>query len=415
MALREIPEQNLVHIPVPDAGAKSPGSISHSDFTRFIWEPARRAIEKRGIGDHILAWAYSTDFPISVSVHGGMSIQGVTFLRNRLPSAEQVKKGSYESPFFSAPSRPRGVGHYPQSFDVYKRWLGRDMPLPSMMLGYTGERGNTEEEVIQMLERGRKADNTRPNGTIYFVTSADIRSKCRQWQFPGAVRELTGLGVQARITGDFPAGATNVLGVMVGAANVKPRAVRHYLPGAMGEHLTSAAAVFSGASQTKLSAWLRAGASGSAGTVTEPLSIWTKFPSAHFFVYYVSGCTMIESFFQSIRCPLQVLLVGDPLAAPWKPGPGLLVTGLDAGEDVTALELSATVRDERAYYGEFMYLLDGKTVGRKAGLRLSGAEMGDGDHTLRIVAYGAGLVRPQVFLRKSLSVKNNRIRVKGGQ
>lgn len=259
VALRQVPEENLVILALPDEAIEQDGSISHADFTRLIWEPAGKAVEKRGIGEHILAWAYSTHFPIMLHERGGMSIQGITFLRNKLPSAEQVRRGTYVSPLFAGPTRPLTAGHFPQTLGVYRRWLSRDMPLPSMMLGYTGQRGNTEAEAVRVLQSAEKADGSRPTGVVYFVTSPDIRSKCRQWQFPGVVRELAGLGVKAQITGDFPAGRTNVLGVMVGAAHVKPRLVKGYLPGAMGEHLTSAAAVFTGAGQTKLTAWLRAG------------------------------------------------------------------------------------------------------------------------------------------------------------
>lgn len=409
MDLRKIPDENLVHLPVPDYAVKPPCAISREDFTQFIWLPAHRAMKKHQIGDHILAWAYSTDFPVMISGDPGVSIQGITFLRNSPPDPEKVSKGRYLSPLFAGPSTPNGMEYSAQSLDIYRRWLGEDMPLPSMMLGYTGERGNTEAEVFACLETAVRSDGTLPTGTVYFVTSPDIRSKCRQWQFPRAARELTRLGVTTRITGDFPAGQRDVLGVMMGAANVKPREIGAFAPGAMAEHLTSAAGEFTTDSQTKLTAWLRAGASASAGTVVEPMSIWAKFPSANFYVHYASGCTMIESFFQSIHCPLQILLVGDPLAAPWAPLPGLLLSGTETTAGAAALQLNARVDDPGGYYADFRFLVDGRIVSEKASCRLSAAGMTDGPHTLRVVGYRTGLVRTQSFVQKSFAVREGKI------
>ena len=65
------------------------------------------------------------------------------------------------------------------------------MPLPSMMLGYTGERGNTLKEVTDCLKKGSRSDSTSPTGTVYFAVNDDIRSTCREWQFHGVELALT--------------------------------------------------------------------------------------------------------------------------------------------------------------------------------------------------------------------------------
>jgi hypothetical protein len=107
-------------------------------------------------------------------------------------------------------------------------------------------------------------------------------------------------------------------GVMTGAAGVDMAPYRDRLvPGAFAEHLTSWAATFDNASQTKLTAWIDAGAAGSVGTVTEPYAIWTKFPRAAVFERYLGGQTLLESLVQSIASPFQSLIVGDPLCRPW--------------------------------------------------------------------------------------------------
>ena len=43
------------------------------------------------------------------------------------------------------------------------------MPLPSMALGYMGEKGNTQDEILSCLRRGVASDGTHPSGTVYFV------------------------------------------------------------------------------------------------------------------------------------------------------------------------------------------------------------------------------------------------------
>ena len=63
-----------------------------------------------------------------------------------------------------------------------------------------------------------------------------------------------------------------------------------------------------GAGQTPLSEFLRFGAAGASGTVTEPYSPSpTKFPSPMIQVHYARGCTLAEAFYQSVSGPYQLL------------------------------------------------------------------------------------------------------------
>ena len=404
--LRGIPEVNIVRLGFSaELTAKFP-SISPDEFSKFIWNPVMQAMKARGIDDHILAWVYSTDFPTAIVFDPVISIQGLTFLRNRLPEKDKVYRGTYLSPLFAGPDNQGSDGFSSQTFDVHREWLGEDMPLPSMMLGYTGEMGNTKEDVLKCLGRGAGSDGTAPAGTVYFVTNGDVRSSCRAWQFPRAVSELQRHGVNSVITNEFPAGA-KIIGLMTGSAWVSPEAgANTYLAGAMAEHLTSAAGVFNSGDQTKLTAWIQAGATASAGTVTEPLSIWNKFPCARFYVHYAAGCTMIESFFQSIRCPLQILLVGDPLARPWGRKGEVILDGLDSEAVAGMIKVTADVKcSDESSYRNFMFLLDGKVVGHDMILHLNTAELPEGAHMLRAVAYKTGFARNQLFVEKKIIVK----------
>jgi len=405
--LRQVPEVNLVRVSLPASGAKFPVKISQEEFTRLVWLPATREARERGIDDHVLAWVYSVDFPIMINTKPPVSIQGLTFTRNKLPASEPVTKGSYASPLFADSISSKARPHFSQSLDVYKEWLGDEMPLPSMMLGYTGDRGNKKQTILAYLRKGVASDGTAPTGTVYFVTSGNVRSTCRHWQYPGAQAELKALGVRAVIGKEFPAGRTDVIGVMMGSAGVSPDRIGRCLPGCMGEHLTSFAGAFYSAAQTKLSAWLDAGATASAGTVVEPRSAWTKFPHARFFVHYASGCCMMESLFQSIRSPFEILLVGEPLARPWKAKADLVVHGLGTGSlsGVAAISARATT-ESGGSWRRFMYLLDGRTIGTGPDLDFDTTTVKDGSHAFRVVAYGMGLVRNQVFTKRQIVIRN---------
>jgi hypothetical protein len=405
--LRNIPSVNLLELDLGDSVQGDYVSMSPEAFTTRIWAPAQAAMRDRGIDGHILAWAYSTHFPFRIDSAPVVSLQGLTFVRNHMPSPADISGGTYASPLFAGPDKPGGQGFGPQSLDSARLLLRGDMPLPSMTLGYTGPRGNTAAEVIAMLERGAASDGTRPDGTVYFVTGDDIRAKTRAWQFGPAAASLRQMGVKAVVTNGFPSEADAILGIMAGAPTVEPAAAGRYLPGAMADHLTSLAAVFDQASQTKLSRWIASGATGSAGAVCEPMSYWTKFPHARFFNHYRMGCTMIESFYQSIRSPLQLMIIGEPLAAPWAQPASLRIASIGDGETLDGprevdLQIQAS---PGMHYTRFVYLVDGRPAGEGSRFTLDPASLAPGPHELRAVAYQVGFVRTQVFSTITFIVK----------
>jgi len=190
------------------------------------------------------------------------------------------------------------------------------------MLAYVGGPANSLEEALASLRRAASADHTHPRGTIYFMVSSDqARTGPRRWAFEPAKAELAKLGVRAEVLdGVLPQSRADVAGAMVGAASFSWKSSgSSILPGAFCDHLTSFAGAMTGAGQTLLSEWIRYGAAGSSGTVTEPYALQAKFPTAFMHVFYASGCTLAEAFYQSVSSPYQQLLLGDPLCAPWAP------------------------------------------------------------------------------------------------
>lgn len=392
--LRSIPEINVVHVKL---GAKPKLAISPERFRQNVWDPAWKAAFKRSISNQIFAVIFSAGFPTTVTTDPCVSITGFTFLRCREPSSEEVELALYRSPYFAGPNSPDGVAHPSQTFDSARLWLDASAPMPAMMLAFTGQNGQSRESALECLSCSARSDSTFPTGTVFFVLNDDVRTKSRSWQFPRAVSELRKLGVSAHIVNDLPKTPTVIAGIMAGSPTLNP-SEGLYWPGAMAEHMTSFGGVFSEQSQTKLTAWLDAGAAGSSGTVVEPRSAWPKFPSARFFVHHALGCTMIESFYQAILSPLQILLVGDPLAAPWSKKAEIIFDCVPKGPTKESFTVSALVNSPiEDVYPVINWLIDGVHFAQGAKLHVEADSLQPGTHTIRAVASHAGLVKSQVF------------------
>ena len=312
---RQIPAENVVTLSLPDD--RDILTVRPGEFTDWIWKPANKVLDDRGVNKHIVAWVYSSGFPTTISTSPEMSINGITFVRDKVPTPGMID-GGYASPLFAGPDVEKGESKSPQSFDRYQLDLDDEMPLPNMMLGYTWARGNSTAVVVDVVKRGVRSDYTRPKGTIYFYFQDDIRFKCRLWQMLEVRSDLLSMGIQTKVANLMPDRPTDrIFGMMTGTQYLEMGNVSNVLPGAYADHLTSFAARYQTHLQMKASAWFDAGATLSSGTITEPYAVWQKFPHARFFVHYAQGCTAMESFYQSVRCPTQLLMLGEPLAKPY--------------------------------------------------------------------------------------------------
>jgi hypothetical protein len=274
--------------------------------------------------------------------------------------------------------------------------------LLSVMLGVTAGRGNSIAEVISYLRRSAAADGTHPKGTIYFVKNDDIRSKVRDQSFPIVVEELKNLGVAAEILeGAIPLNKTNVQGAVTGTAVFDWKSSGStILPGAICDNFTSFGGVMDGVEQTPLSEYLRFGAAGASGAVTEPYDIIAKFPSPIIQIHYARGCSLAEAFYQSIHGPYQLLIVGDPLCQPWADIPQVSVLGIKPEEKVNGkLTLTPTATlPKSAEVDHFELFIEGMRAAEcEPGniLPLDTTGLADGYHELRIVAIGPKPIETQ--------------------
>lgn len=405
-AAHGVPGQNLIYLDLPGSMVSGRAECSPDEFRTLIYEPARKTIEARGLTDQVLAWVYSVDFPIRVVTSANdrqqMSLMGMTFTRGKIPAMEMIEKGKFLSSLFAGPAKEGGPQNPPRSFDVQQSGLKDKMPLPSMMLGYIGEKGNDMETVLKCIENGVLARQSGPKHPIEFVQTDDkARSGPREWQYAAVKAELAKGGIQAVIFTNPPPAKADLLGVLTGAADVFPASFGSFAPGAFAEHLTSWSAEFQ-KPQTKCTAWLKAGATVTAGMVTEPYNAWPKFPHARFFLHYASGCTAMESFYQSIFSPVQVLLLGDPLSQ---------IAGLPVQINVIGLSKEISSSLDAAFVAEARFpvavtvlysaLFDGKQVKPIEGnslIEVPFKEAGDGWHEVRIIAQAVSPVTPGGFM-----------------
>jgi hypothetical protein len=190
-----------------------------------------------------------------------------------------------------------------------------------MVLGNIGPRGLSEAEIQAQLAASIAADGSAPRGTVWFMVSGDqARTGPRRWAFAAAAKALRELGIAAEVRdGVLPPRDAQVAGATIGIADFDwPGSGAGILPGAWCDHLTSTGgALQAGAGQTPFTVFLRAGAAGSGGAVSEPLNHHEKFPSAFVHLHRVRGLTLVEAVHRSMACPYQYLAMGDPLSRPW--------------------------------------------------------------------------------------------------
>ncbi len=412
-ALRGVPPENIVAVEVPESALRAEADLSLDEFERHIRAPAVAAMRSRGIDDRILAWVYSADLPARVRAEPVVSLHGATLVGGRLPESGLIATGLWISALFRGPSSPTAPALPSASLEQLKLHPAARPLTPAMSLTWSGARGLDRDSTLALLRRSTAAGPAWASGTVYLVTGTDIRARSRQWQFEAAAREMSALGLRAVVISNFPAGARDVSGIMVGLASPEPRRVGAFLPGAVADHLTSLAAVFHGAAQTKRIAWLDAGACAAAGTVTEPYAIWMKFPSARLFAHLARGCTVLEAYYQSVASPLQLFMVGDPLVAPRASPPRVKVKRLPEGAP-NVLEFEASA-EPPANGDAVLFLLDGRTVALQTSprLRLDASSLAPGHHRLRAVVLRGEEVRVQGFAEIGFDVgpADRRIRI----
>lgn len=283
--------------------------------------------------------------------------------------------------------------------------------LLSTMLAYTWDTGLSEKDALAAMERSVAADGSQPQGTVYFTETADIRTTTRKPNFAAAMLKLKRLGLESEVSqATVPPGKRDIIGAMLGSPGVNwPEYNCQIVPGAIVENLTSYGAVFGPTpGHTQCTEFLKWGAAGSSGTVVEPYALQQKFPHPMIQVHYARGCSLAESFYQSVEGPMQLLIVGDALCQPFARFPE--VTAGAVAEEIKGtitIELSKPATSPEVAAIEIY--LDGRLAGRRPGLNpvvFESEKVSDGYHELRLVAVASGLIQPRQTLKFPLWVNN---------
>lgn len=415
ISARGIPHRNVIYL--------GQNAQDYSALVNHQIEAVLGELSNRGIEDHIdyivlasgsvyrvSASGYITDEDcLGVSYFSLSSTYTLARLANAILGGDSEEKygltsidsNGYSSGTDSAVAFESDIGwvegEADSSLDAPRYFIGA-------MLGYTGPRGNTPGEIVAMIDRGIASDGTRPLGTFYYMkTTDDARSGPRDPFFADAIDSITSLGGQAQqIEAVLPEGHHDCLGVMTGwASPAVETADMTLLPGAFCDHLTSWAATFDKSSQTKVSAWIAKGASGSHGTIEEPCAIAGKFPHPRMHVYYYQGLSLGESVLRSLGyLPYQTLIYGDPLTQPFTHIPIVEVpdapTGVVSGVLHLTPEASTTKPDTGI--GRFDLFVDGlvyDSIGTGGVFSLDTTTLADGMHDFRVVAFDDSPVATQ--------------------
>lgn len=291
-AARGVPKQNMVAVSITDW---QQNGMSVEAFT------ALKATIEAKLGDHIQAVLMVWTTPFAV---GCNSITSAYTLGYDEKQCQNLCGTGTASPYFNSRSlQPR-----------------RDLNIrPSMLLPT-----QSVEEAKALIDRGVLSGFSLNEATGYFVKTNDVaRSRPRERFFPADFSTVESRKLYLRSPkAEFIRHKQDVMFYFTGQVTVQHLNTLTFLPGAIGDHLTSHGGIITSSgkdSQMNANAWLKAGATGSFGTVTEPCNYWQKFPNPQVLLsHYLAGETLIEAYWKSVLWPAQGLFVGEPLAAPYK-------------------------------------------------------------------------------------------------
>ncbi len=427
-ALRSIPDENMIPYVFPASFTRTTGW----DFLYSV----RQMLADRGIDAQLQTIAVAGAVPLS---SGQTTPTGnVTSLLSFIYMSPSFGQASYpvsiwepENAAFSADATafrapaPAGTWSLSAATEIggYRYW-------PVSALSYPGRNGMSPREILAFLERVRSEDGTKATGTIYWPLNNDIRSETRAGQL-GNVSEIwfsrgirfSVVGSSTLATGWF-GNRSDISGATVGLANFNVFNGNTFLPGSWVDHLTSNGGGFASfiPSQTSATQWLRGGASGTSGSISEPYAYGSKFPHGHIHTHLRAGASLSEAYWQSIQTPSEVMPLGDPLLQPHADFPVVSISSPSNGATVSgtiAISANASASGGKTLEPELDLFVDGRWVHigspeetvlatrTPGGFSLNTGSLSDGWHEVRVVAYNADSVRTQKEATVELIVNNS--------
>jgi uncharacterized protein (TIGR03790 family) len=300
---RQIPPENVIRIVWTGGNT----TWTATEFHTILRQPVEQAIASRGLSAQIEFVVLSMDIPFSVgsdALNNGTTSALFYGVKSNAAPGSLVQTNSYfasEAAF--AQAKPAAAAH--------GSFLTTMLTAPDLT------------QAKRLVDQGVDSDATFPQAFVHLAKSTDPLRRIRHPAFDNTIfnTRLRGDYLVLRTNSNSPYGLTGLLGYQNGFVNfsISPNT---FVPGAMADSLTSFGGVIFGPNdQTSLLAFIGAGAAGSYGTVSEPTANTAKFPSPQNYFYQARGFTLAECYYQSLYVPLQGLIVGEPLAAPFaQPG-----------------------------------------------------------------------------------------------
>lgn len=201
-------------------------------------------------------------------------------------------------------------------FDSNSRQPYNELGLrPTMSIAATSF-DNARALIDRGLTASQRANSGRPPpGRAYLMETDDTARNVRAAGYADAKLLVAGRVPVEIVKSPGLKNRDDVLFYFIGAKNVPDLATNHFVPGAVGDHLTSTGGNLLGFSQMSSLRWLEAGATGSYGAVVEPCNFTAKFPNVGLMMRrYLGGETLIEAYWKSVAMPGQGIFIGEPLA-----------------------------------------------------------------------------------------------------
>lgn len=293
---RHIPAQHVIYLDF------TPGK-DHLNEAEFA-EISRQLALK--VGDDIQAYALAWRKPWRVDCMSITSAFASGFdKRHCAEGCKQIQSSAYYASKSRAPYTDYGL-------------------RPAMLLS-----AKSVQAVKQLIDRGVAADFSRGRtrqstgvqikGAAYLLSTDDKLRNVRAGVYPHIEQLLGSVLKINRIQANKLQHRDNVLFYFTGLKQVPGIDDNQYLPGAMADHLTSAGGQLFSDGQMSILEWIEAGVTASYGAVVEPCNFTAKFPHpAVAMGRYLSGDTLLEAYWKSVRMPGQGVFVGEPLASPFK-------------------------------------------------------------------------------------------------
>ncbi|MFN8829639.1 MAG: TIGR03790 family protein [Labrys sp. (in: a-proteobacteria)] len=348
---RGIPLENIITVEVPIADG--------IQMKRYlpVKEAVDRAVRERGLRGIVVAWQK----PYRVEN------RSITYALSLGP--ETSKKGGGCRP----------SDHNP----IFAASAGIDLPFPvSMML--VG--GREPADALALVQKAGDGDARDWDAAVVLAYTNDkLRSGPREGGYLEAMKRF-----RSRIKFDVVQPGrlvrrNDIIGYQTGNAKVRPLDALPFVVGAFVDNLTSfGGRLYGDGKQTRITEFMKAGATASYGAVEEPCNYTLKFPYTPFILEpYLRGDTLVEAYWKSVGMVTEGLFVGEPLARPFGPVTAEIVDG--------RLRLSA---NRQTPSGSFdLYRVDSGEPQRLArDLRLDGPRIGMVIADLPVEGLGDGAV-----------------------